>query len=89
MSSAIVLDAGQAQTLRRKLDSAMFKVDAAQRALLGLGALLETTLPGSPGDGLKVILEMLADDLDDAESRLDAVFEGVGGDYAVNGCRIC
>ena len=89
MSSAIVLDADQARKLRSKLDSAMFRVDAAQRAILGLGVLLKTALPDPTGDGLRVLLDLLADDLDGAEHQLDFVFEGVGGQHTEEGYRLC
>ncbi|BAH74206.1 hypothetical protein [Solidesulfovibrio magneticus] len=88
MSSAITLDADQARKLRRKLDSAMYRVDAAQRAIMGLGALLKTALPDPTGDGLRVLLDLLADDLDGAEHQLDLVFEGVGGQHTEEGYRL-
>ena len=87
-SAQVILDADQGQDLRGKLDSAIFKMDAAQRALIGLGALLEDAMPGSPGNGLRVILEMLADDLDEAECKLGIVFEGLGGRYSAEGQRL-
>lgn len=87
-STPITLTPGQAQMLRSKLDSAMYRVDAAQRALLGIGQLLKTALPDSSGDGLKVLLDLLADDLDGAEHQLDFVFEGVGGQHTEEGYRI-
>ena len=88
MPSAIVLDAAQAKAFRDKLDYAMTRLDKATSAILGLGSLLADALPGTPGPGLKTLMNMIASDLEEAEGDMDAVFEGIGGDYDVSGRRV-
>ena len=89
MSSAqIILTPDQAKDFRGKLDYAMTRLDKATSAVLGLGSLLADALPGTPGPGLKALMNMIAHDLEEAECGVDDVFTGIGGDYDVSGRRV-
>ena len=84
----VILDAREADELLEGVDSALFRLEYAHSISLALASLLKQTMAATPGEGVHAMLNVVADDIEDARVHLERFFQTLGGEYTEHGDRI-